>query len=397
MACWLLADARRAIAEELRELACLSPASAFSGCGDRLHDARLRLRGAASLDGARRVGRQAASQCRSPRWPSRRRSARSSVRVVAASTRTADRGVLAERAMLSLYRKSRSTSDGRPLDSEDISMSEYAKDVLVEPELARGAPRRRRHPHRRGRREPRALRRGPHPRRDRVRLEEGPAGPGQARLPRPGGLRRAVRTQRHLQRPHDRALRRPQQLVRRLHLLVPEVLRPRQVLLLNGPREKWIADGRPTSTEAPGHAPASVHRPARRRRDPRTPRGGAGRARRRHQARRRALARRVRRRDDLAQRLRAGGRPARRAHPRCGLDPVGAGRQRGRHLQVAPSNCASSTAQRACSTARTSSPTAASASARRTPGSSCTSCSARSTSRTTTARGRSGGASWACR
>ena len=30
-----------------------------------------------------------------------------------------------------------------------------------------------------------------------------------------------------------------------------------RVLLLNGPREKWIADGRPTSTEAPAHAPAS--------------------------------------------------------------------------------------------------------------------------------------------
>jgi thiosulfate/3-mercaptopyruvate sulfurtransferase len=30
-----------------------------------------------------------------------------------------------------------------------------------------------------------------------------------------------------------------------------------RVLLLNGPREKWIADGRPTSTEVPSHPPAS--------------------------------------------------------------------------------------------------------------------------------------------
>ncbi len=30
-----------------------------------------------------------------------------------------------------------------------------------------------------------------------------------------------------------------------------------KVLLLNGPREKWIADRRPTSTEVPSHAPAS--------------------------------------------------------------------------------------------------------------------------------------------
>jgi thiosulfate/3-mercaptopyruvate sulfurtransferase len=29
------------------------------------------------------------------------------------------------------------------------------------------------------------------------------------------------------------------------------------VLLLNGPREKWLADGRPTSTELPSYAPAS--------------------------------------------------------------------------------------------------------------------------------------------
>jgi len=30
-----------------------------------------------------------------------------------------------------------------------------------------------------------------------------------------------------------------------------------KVLLLNGPREKWIADGRPTSTDAPSHIPAT--------------------------------------------------------------------------------------------------------------------------------------------
>jgi thiosulfate/3-mercaptopyruvate sulfurtransferase len=30
-----------------------------------------------------------------------------------------------------------------------------------------------------------------------------------------------------------------------------------QVLLLNGPREKWISDGRPTTADLPSHAPAS--------------------------------------------------------------------------------------------------------------------------------------------
>ena len=51
------------------------------------------------------------------------------------------------------------------------------------------------------------------------------------------------------------------------------------------------------------------------------------------------------------------------------------------------------TAKGVLPTASRSSPTAASASARRTPGSCCTSCSATTTSRTTTARGRSGATS----
>ena len=44
----------------------------------------------------------------------------------------------------------------------------------------------------------------------------------------PGGVRRADGQPRDLQRPHGRPLRRPQQLVRRLHLLVLPLLRPRQ-------------------------------------------------------------------------------------------------------------------------------------------------------------------------
>ena len=50
--------------------------------------------------------------------------------------------------------------------------------------VGREPPERRLHPGRRGRREPGALRRGTHPGSHRVRLEEGPPGPGQARLPR---------------------------------------------------------------------------------------------------------------------------------------------------------------------------------------------------------------------
>ena len=43
-----------------------------------------------------------------------------------------------------------------------------------------------------------------------------------------------------------------------------------KVLLLNGPREKWIADGRPTSAEVPATRPPAS-RQARRRGDPRAP------------------------------------------------------------------------------------------------------------------------------
>ena len=71
--------------------------------------------------------------------------------------------------------------------TEVIAMPDYAKDVLVDTQWVAGPPRRRLDPDRRGRREPGALRRGPHPRRDRLRLAEGPAGPGQARLPRARG------------------------------------------------------------------------------------------------------------------------------------------------------------------------------------------------------------------
>ena len=174
----------------------------------------------------------------------------------------------------------------------------------------------------------------------------------------------------------DRALRRPQQLVRGLHVLVPEVLRPRQ-------RE---ADERP-AREVDQRRAADQHRRAfvrgrdlqgagARRLDPRAARRDAGAGRQRHQARRRALAAGVLGRADRDGRLRAGGRAALRAHPGRGQRAVGPGGQRGRHVQVRGRAARTSTAARACSTATTSWRTAASASARRTPGSCCTSCSA---------------------
>ena len=47
------------------------------------------------------------------------------------------------------------------------------------------------------------------------------------------------------------------------------------VKLLNGPREKWIAEGRATTSDVPSYRAAELHRPARRRRDPRHARRGA--------------------------------------------------------------------------------------------------------------------------
>ncbi|CAA9467124.1 MAG: Thiosulfate sulfurtransferase, rhodanese, partial [uncultured Solirubrobacteraceae bacterium] len=197
-----------------------------------------------------------------------------------------------------------------------------------------GPSRGREHPHRRGRRELGALRRGAHPGSHRLRLEDRPAGPGQARLPRRGVLRQAVRLEGHLQRPHGRPLRGSQQLVRGLHVLVPQVLRPR----------RRQADERP-AREVAGRGPSHQHRrpvvrahhlrgQAGRRRDPGQARRGALRARHRHAPGRRPVAAGVLRRADRHAGLRAGGRPARRPHPRRGVDPVGAGGHRGRHLQV---------------------------------------------------------------
>ena len=57
-------------------------------------------------------------------------------------------------------------------------------------------------------------------------LEDRAAGPGPPRLRRPGRLREAVVRQGHLQRRHRRAVRRQQQLVRRLRLLVLQAVRP---------------------------------------------------------------------------------------------------------------------------------------------------------------------------
>ena len=106
------------------------------------------------------------------------------------------------------------------------------------------------------------------------------------------------------------------------------------VRLMDGPREKWIAEGRPTTTDAAPARAGRVPRAPRRRGDPGEAPRGAGGARQRDAAGRRALAAGVLGRADRDARLRAGGRAARRPHPGRGVDPVGAGGDRGRHVQV---------------------------------------------------------------
>ena len=118
------------------------------------------------------------------------------------------------------------------------------------------------------------------------------------------------------------------------------------------------------------------------------------RARRRHAPGRRALAAGVLRRADRDGRLRAGGRAARRPHPRRDVGAVGAGGAARTAPSSPPTSCASSTRPRACSNgdadhrllphrrALGAHVVRAARAARRT-----------TTSRTTTARGRSG-ATW---
>ena len=113
---------------------------------------------------------------------------------------------------------------------------------------------------RRGRRGHHRLRQGPHPPAPSARLEDRPAGPGPPRLRQQGAVRGAAVRQGHRQRRHRRALRRQQQLVRRLRLLVLQALRPRR---------RPAARRRPQEVGA--RQPRADRRGRRRARRPRTP------------------------------------------------------------------------------------------------------------------------------
>ena len=151
------------------------------------------------------------------------------------------------------------------------------------------------------------------------------------------------------------------------------------VKLLDGGRKKWELDARPLVKDA--------SRSARRRSTSakdqdlsiRAFRDDVVRGDRRAEPDRRALARRVRGPAARPRAPAAGAGAACRPHPDRAQRAVVQGGQRGRHLQVRRRAGASSTAPPASTTARTPSPTAASASAPRTPGSCCRRSSARRT------------------
>src|SRR4051794_32314978 len=94
--------------------------------------------------------------------------------------------------------------------------------------LARRAPERRERRRRRGRREPGFVRRGTHRGRSQAALARRSTGSGRARSGREADLRAPTERARDRERHNARPLRRQEQLVRGLRVLVPEDLRPRR-------------------------------------------------------------------------------------------------------------------------------------------------------------------------
>ena len=212
-----------------------------------------------------------------------------------------------------------------------------------------------------------------------------------------GAVRGAALRAGHRQRRHRRPVRRQQQLVRGLRLLVLQALRPRRRQAARrrsqevGARLPRARRRRPST--APGH---DVHGEGPGPLDPRVPRRGRV-GHRPEEPGRRPLARRVRRPAARARAPAAGAGAAPRPHPDRRQHPVVADRERRRHLQVRRRAHDAVRGRGRRPLARTPSPTAGSASARRTPGSCCTRSSGSRTSRTTTARGPSGARWSACR
>ena len=191
------------------------------------------------------------------------------------------------------------------------------------------------------------------------------------------------------QRRHRRALRRQQQLVRGLRLLVLQALRPRRrQAARRRPQEVGARLPRAGRRASPS-APATTYTAKEQDRSIRAFRDEVVGRDRREEPRRRAQPRRVRRPAARPGAPAAGAVAARRAtsRPRANIPWSKAANDDGTFKS--DDELKALYAGGASTWARTPSPTAASASARRTPGSCCTSSSASRTSRTTTAPGPS--------
>ena len=187
---------------------------------------------------------------------------------------------------------------------------------------------------------------------------------------RPGEeARGAARQERHRQQDDHRALRRQQQLVRRVGVLAVQGLRP-QGRPHHERRAEEVARGR----TRPDHRQADVPGGDLQGRRAgsvaaRVPAGGAAGGRRQEGgARRRPQPAGVHRRDPRAART-ARNLPARRPHPRREEHPLGQGLQRRWHVQELRRSEGALRRTRGSPATSRSSPTAASASARATPGS----------------------------
>ena len=141
------------------------------------------------------------------------------------------------------------------------------------------------------------------------------------------------------------------------------------VRLLDGGRDKWVAEGRELTTEGPAPGPRRLPGGgAQRRPHPRLQGRRAGAL--RQAADRRPLPRGVHRPAHPHAGLPGGGRAARRPHPHGGLRAVGPGRRRGRHVPQPRRTRGDLPGRgRPEPKATTSSPTAGSASVPATPGS----------------------------
>ena len=253
-----------------------------------------------------------------------------------------------------------------------------AEDVLVTTQWVADHAQRRQAQARRGRRRHQRLRRGPHRRRARLELDLPAAGPGAARHHHAERAREAAQRVRHQQRRHGHPLRRQQQLVRRLRLLGAARCTATRTSSswTAAARSGWTKTARPPPT-----LPSITHVDLQgERRRTRSCAPSATRSSRRLGKTGKALvdvrspaefSGEILAPPGLQETAQRGGHI-----PGAANVPVGAGGEGRRHLQVGRRPQGALRRARASRRTRKSSLTAASASARRTPGSCSSTCSA---------------------